>query len=77
MCIHAFVCVCTNLGEYVQMSADVHTSGKTDEDDRCECIRAWVCVCACVCVCGRRAGGNSCVHDGNTSNRHGSTMTPL
>lgn len=26
------------------MSADVNISGKTDEGDRCECIRAWVCV---------------------------------
>ncbi len=45
--VHACLCECVhvNLGEYVQMSADVHTSGKTDEDDRCECIRAWVCVC--------------------------------
>ena len=29
----------------------MHISGKTDEDDRCECIRAWDCVCVCVCVC--------------------------
>lgn len=41
-----------NLSEYVQMSADVHTSGKTDEDDRCECIRAWVCMGG-----GGRGGG--------------------
>ena len=54
MCMCVPVCVYMNLSEYVQMSADVHISGKTDEDDRCECIRArlWVeggwgvfCVC--------------------------------
>lgn len=44
--VHAGSCVCThmNLSQYVQMSTDVNTSGKTDEDDRCECIRAWVCL---------------------------------
>lgn len=50
MCMRTLVCVYMNLSEYVQMSADVHISGRTDEDDRCECIRAWLCV-------RRRRGG--------------------
>lgn len=50
--MRALVYVRMNLSEYVQMSADVHTSGKTDEDDRCECIRAWVCMGG-----GGRGGG--------------------
>lgn len=34
--------------EYVQMSAHVCAWYKTDEDDRCDCISAWVYVCMCV-----------------------------
>lgn len=42
-CMCTFVCICMNLSEYVQMSTDIHISGKTDEDDRCECIlHGWV-----------------------------------
>lgn len=65
--VRSCVCVYMNLSEYVQMSADVHISGKTDEDDRCECTR----------VCWEEEGGHSRVHDGKMSNRHGSTMTAL
>lgn len=69
MCMHVLVSVYMNLSEYVQMSADMHISGKTDEDDRCECILAWVCIGG--------GGGNLCVRDGKMLNRHGSTMTAL
>lgn len=48
---HVNACACTRIeSERAQMSADMHTSGETDEDDRCECILAWM------CVCGRRDG---------------------
>lgn len=69
MCMHASMCTYMNLTEYVQMSADMHISSKTDEDDRCECILAWVCVGG--------GWGNLCLHDGKMLSRHGSTMTAL
>lgn len=65
----------------VQTSADMHTSGETDEGDRCECILAWQCVCMCVCWKGGGLEGcrwgELCMRDGETLNRHGRTMTAL
>lgn len=70
---HVNACTCTRIeSEYAQMSADMHTSGETDEDDRCECILAWMCAGG-----GGRKGENLCVRDGEMLNRHGSTMTAL
>lgn len=75
---HVNACACTRIeSERAQMSADMHTSGETDEDDRCECILAWMCVCGRRDGVGGGKGENLCVRDGEMLNRHGSTMTAL
>lgn len=67
---HVLMCFEVNLWMRANFGTRVCAWYKTDEDDRCDCISAWV----CVCVGGT---GYSCAFDRKTSNRHGSAVTAL
>lgn len=46
--VHVHTRLCARVYEFKRICANVcshvHISSRTDEDDRCGCIRAWVCV---------------------------------